>query len=192
MKVIKTVKTLANPKDLEWDALVLESLGTDVHPHRVKGFLLAREALLEAFKVFGKDLTPSKLKLQNYHQTKSFPEFTLSLSHSKEMGAAILASRTDFISVGIDIENEQRIVKDSIWSRVSHPQDVSLRKIELWCLKEAAFKALMNTGNFPLPIEFSSIEIQNHKFSHSPSKISGEWELNIEHGHIIATASVRA
>lgn len=192
MKVIKTVKTLANPKDLEWDTLVLETLGSGVHPHRVQGFLLAREALKEALKAFGKDLSPSLLGLENYHQLKSFPEFTLSLSHSKELGAAILADRKDCLSVGIDIESELREVKDSIWTRVSHPHDVSLRKIELWCLKEAAFKALMNTDKFPLPIEFSSIEIQNQGFSHSPSGISGEWELHQEHGHIIAVASVKA
>jgi|SRR5690606_32599672 len=192
MKVIKTVKTLANPKDLEWNTLVFETLGSDVHPNRVEGFLLSREALREAFLTFGRELPPHLLKLENYHQIKSFPEFTLSLSHSRDLGAAVLADRKEYLSLGIDIENENREVKDSIWSRVSHPQDVSLRKIELWCLKEAAFKALMNTDSFPAPIEFSSIEIQHKMFSHSPSGISGEWELHQEHGHIVAIASVKA
>lgn len=188
----KLIKTLSNPKDPEWDLLTKLTLGDEVHSDRKNGFLLSREALLLTLKELQNSVNISDLTLDGYSTLPSFPQYTVSLSHTKECGAALLADRQTFRSVGIDIEQEERPVKDSIVERVSNPHDTSLRNIELWCLKEAAFKALMNSGVFEKPIEFSSIEIGDQTWSHSPSGLKGEWELEVVKPFVIAKAFLRA
>lgn len=185
----KLTKTLSNPNDPDWDLLIKLTLGDGVHSERKKGFVLAREALRKCLKEGGWEVSPDKLKLQNYSTLAGFPDLTLSLSDSRDCGAAILAKRQDFRSVGIDIEHEERVVKDSIMARIGHPDDQkTLRKIELWCLKEAVFKALMNSGEFQKPVEFSSIRIEDHTWSHPPSGLSGTWESEKSEGLVIARA----
>lgn len=191
MHVWKLIKTLSNPKDPEWDLLIKLTLGDEVHSNRKNGFLLSREALIGALKEAHIQANISDLVLDGYSTLPRFPQFTISLSHTKECGAAVIADRQSFRSVGIDIEQEERVVKDSIVERVSNPHDTSLRNIELWCLKEAAFKALMNSGAFEKPVEFSSIEIGEHSWSHSPSGLKGEWELEVIKPFVIAKAFLR-
>ena len=191
MTVYRIIKTLENHKTVEWTTLVSEVLGTSLHPHRIEGFLRSREALLQGMSDFGIQLKVQELKLEGFYRLIGYPDFTLSLSHSKEAGAVLIAKTAEFLSVGIDIEDEKRIVKDTVLARISHPHDVSLRKIELWCLKEAAFKALMNSQKFQLPEEFSSIEIGNRYWSHSPSGLKGEWELDIQDGLVVAKAFLK-
>jgi 4'-phosphopantetheinyl transferase EntD len=191
MKIWKLVKTLSNPKDPQWELLIKLTLGDEVHSDRKKGFLLSREALIEALKTNHVSANISELALDSHSTLTHFPQFTISLSHTKECGASLVADRQTFRSVGIDIEHEERVVKDSIFDRISHPQDRKLRNIELWCLKEAAFKALMNSGNFEKPIEFSSIEIGNDIWTHSPSGLKGEWEMDFVKPFVIARAFLK-
>jgi phosphopantetheinyl transferase (holo-ACP synthase) len=186
MQVWKLSETLTNPCDPDWDNLALLSLGSQVHSNRKKGFLLSRAALKECLIECGISLTISELTLREFHQIEGHPQFTISLSHSKDCGAALVADKNIYRSVGIDIESEDRVVKESIRERVSHPKDIALRNIELWCLKEAAFKALMNTGLFEKPIEFSSIIIKEGQWSHSPSALTGEWELDFIKPYVVA------
>lgn len=187
----KLIKTLSNPKDPEWDLLIKLTLGDEVHSDRKMGFLLSRQALMSGLKDLHVTANIQDLILDRHSALSRFPQFTISLSHTKECGAALIAERKTFRSVGIDIEHEERIVKDSIKERVSHPEDVTLRNIELWCLKEAAFKALMNSEKFEKPVEFSSIKIENKKWFHSPSGLEGEWELELIKPFVIAKAFLR-
>jgi 4'-phosphopantetheinyl transferase EntD len=93
--------------------------------------------------------------------------------------------------VGIDIEQEERKVKDEVAMRIAHPNDLKLRKIELWCLKEAVFKAIMNSGLCTTPVEFSSIRIQEKTWTHPSSQLKGEWELEVIKKVVIARALVK-
>lgn len=188
----KLLKTLSNPKNPEWELLIKLTLGDEVHSDRKTGFLLSREALMMALKEAQIEVDIKDLKLDGYSTLLRFPQLTISLSHTKECGAALIADRQTFRSVGIDVEHEARVVKDSIAERVSNPRDTSLRNIELWCLKEAVFKTLMNSGDFEKPIEFSSIEIGNQTWSHSPSGLKGEWELEMIKPFVIARAFLKA
>ena len=182
-------ESLLNPNNPEWDLLTRLTLGEDVHPDRRKSFLLSRNALQMCFAQAGIDLPVSRLILKNYSEIQSIPDYVLSLSHTKNCGAAMLALKGQYRSVGIDLEHSERIVKESIIERVRHPQDFrKLRNIELWSLKEAAFKALMNSGNFLKPVEFSSILIEEKHWSHPPSGLKGEWELKLTSDYITALA----
>jgi 4'-phosphopantetheinyl transferase superfamily len=187
----KLAKSLSNPKDPDWDLLIKSELGEGIHADRIKGFLLSRQALEDCLKTFGLDPLIKDLRLSTYHSLLNFPQLTISLSHTKEVGAALIGQRQHFRAVGIDIEHEERIVKDSISERVAHSEDATLRKIELWCLKEAVFKVLMNSGAFEKPVEFSSIRIAKKKWFHSPSELEGEWELEIIRPFVVARAFLR-
>lgn len=184
-------QTLRKPNDPEWDQLIKISLGEGINPNRVNGFLLAREALIKCFNDRGIKVSIKELELARYHQVIKFPQFTVSLSHTKECGAALIADRNAYRSVGIDIERETRQVKDSVSQRVSHPQDEQLRKIELWCLKEAVFKTLMNTELFEKNVEFSSIQIAKDHWFHSPSNLKGEWTCEIIDSFVVAKAFLK-
>lgn len=188
----KLTKTLSNPNDPAWEVLIKFSLPDDVHSDRKNGFLLSRQALINALKELGIEISADALHLVDYSQIRDLPQFTISLSHTKIAGAALVACRKTYRSVGIDIEQEERIVKDSIRERISNSADENLRNIELWCLKEAVFKALMNTGKFDKPLEFSSICIKDRKWTHSPSGLEGEWELDLLRPFVIAKAFLRA
>lgn len=171
------VKNLNENENADWKELATLELGSTVHPDRLLGFCLAREALRLCFskeKIF---LSISQLKIQNFKQILAHSEVILSLSHSKDAGAAVIANKKIYRAIGIDLERQTREVKDSIALRIANKNDLPLDKIKMWCVKEATFKALMNTGVFLKNIEFSDIEIKATTFTHSPSGISGEWDL---------------
>ncbi len=175
----------------EWDALIHKLYGFEVHKNRKQETILSRQALLDALEELGVKLQIQDLVLIDYSQITKLPEYTISLSHTKNCGAALVADKKTFKSVGIDIEPLERIVRPNVLQRVSHPRDLKLESIEIWCLKEAAFKALMNSGNFEKPLEFSSIEISDKKWAHSPSGLEGEWELETSQGFVIAQAFLK-
>lgn len=183
--------TLTDPECPEWELLSLSTLGSEVHSDRKMGFLLSRDALKNALKVMQVEVAIPDLVLEGFHALQGYPQLTVSLSHTKACGAALVAERKDFRAVGIDIEEDGRVVKDSIRQRIAHPDDQNLRNIELWCVKEAAFKALMNTDLFPKPIEFGSINIQDRKWFHSPSGLSGEWEITSIRPYVVALAFLK-
>ena len=188
MHTWKMSKTLTNSLDPEWQTLSSLTLGEGVHSDRKNGFLLARQALQNCLAEVGVKVSPARLNLRNFHQLENVEQFTLSLSHTSECGAAMIANRKFFRSVGIDIEREDRVVKDSIRERITHKDDANFRNIELWCLKEAVFKALMNTEKFEKPLEFSSICIGKDSWSHSPSGLEGKWEVETIKPFVVARA----
>jgi 4'-phosphopantetheinyl transferase EntD len=191
MLVYKLTKTLTNPLDPEWDLLAHSELGDGVHSDRKMGFLLSREALKNALFEFGLSCQPKDLKLNHYDELMGLPQFTISLSHTKDWGAALVAERKDLRSIGIDIEHEERIVKDSVRERIGNKSDENLRNIELWCLKEAVFKALLNTRQFDKPVEFSSIVISKNTWFHLPSGFGGSWELETINSMVVAQAYLK-
>ncbi len=179
--------TLNLSQENEWNSLAENTIGRDVHPSRVKGFLLSRQALVQAFSQFGKTLEVSDLILDQFDALKGLPDYTLSLSHTPKWGAAIVGERKLFVSVGIDIEPTERMVKTAITERISHPSDIKLEPIVHWALKEACFKALMNTRRFNQNPEFSSILLSDKSWSHF-SGLSGKWDLEFTSELVVAKA----
>lgn len=188
----KLVETLINPLEPEWQKLSEIVLGKDVHADRQKSYLLSREALLSCLNEWSYALKPLELNLLNYHTITSLEQFTISLAHTKNCGAAMVGERKNFRSLGIDIEHKERLVKEPIQKKISNKEDVSLRNIELWCLKEAVFKTLMNSDQFQKPIEFSSIIIGDKTWRHSLSQFSGTWELEEIKQYVVARAFLKS
>lgn len=182
------IQKLDSTDDDLWQNLVIIHLGQEVHPARKKGFCLARQALRVALAKVGHHLSISDLIIQDYSSVSILPEYTLSLSHTQEVGVALLAEIKKYRSVGIDVESAGRVVKPAILQRVQNQNDLLMDPLQLWCLKEASFKALINTKLFPAHPEFSSIQIQDQSFTHSPSGISGKWELQNTNSFVVALA----
>jgi phosphopantetheinyl transferase (holo-ACP synthase) len=191
MHTIKMVETLTLHELPEWENLVTHFLGPGVHPGRQKGFCLAREALRLALKEQGEKVEISDLGLQQHCEVSKAKKWTISISHTPLWGAAIIGDKKEYRSVGIDIEPMVREVKQIIRERISHPEDMNLRNLELWCVKEAAFKAAMNTLIFEKPIEFSDLLITHEKWTHLPSKIQGEWHIQNLHEHMLTSAWIK-
>ena len=184
-------KSLIPAQDSQWKQLVRKVLGESVHVQRELGFCLAREALKACFSERGIPLEIPDLVLEKFSAVKGQSSLTISLSHAKECGAAVVASAKEVISVGIDIEPNDRVVKPMILERISHPEDLALHPLTLWSLKEASFKALMNTGKFEKPVEFSGLKIMHGLWLHEASQIRGEWKVDEEQGLIIALAWIK-
>ena len=184
-------KSLMPAQDSQWKQLIRNVLGEGVHVQRELGFCLAREALKACFIERGIPLEIKNLVLEKFSAVKGQSSLTISLSHAKDWGAAVVASAKEVISVGIDIEPNDRVVKPMILERISHPQDFSLHPLWLWSLKEASFKALMNTGKFEKPVEFSSLKITQFDWQHEASNTRGEWKVDEEQGLIIALAWIK-
>ena len=191
MKNWELTQTLRNPKNPDWEKLAKDYLEEGVNPKRKHGFLLARQALKTCLSNRGLEIEILGLRLEKFSKVLGFPELTISLSHTKDGGAALVEDAKVYRSVGVDIEQENRPVKDSIIQRISHPEDERLRNIELWCLKEAVFKVLMNTGLFEKNVEFASIKIGKGHWIHSPTKLQGEWTCEMVNSFVLARAYLK-
>jgi phosphopantetheinyl transferase (holo-ACP synthase) len=175
-----------------WDRLIQKQLGPHVHSDRKLAFIRSREALIQCFAEIGQKLQIDQLELESFSQLKDFKQYHFSLSHNKEWGAALLATNSDYLSVGIDIEEQTRELKNSVLERISHPRDLKFSPIIIWSIKEAAFKALMNSQKFEKPIEFNSIEIMSDEFIHQGTGIKGKWKQIPHHSLVIIQAWIKA
>jgi 4'-phosphopantetheinyl transferase EntD len=186
-KIIETIPEDQEVQCLNFAQLVL---GDATHPNRLKGFCLARYALSLLLRDRGEFPDMADLALTKPNVIDKYPQFVVSLSHSPQVGAAALAQIETYRSIGIDVELQTRTVKKNILDRISHPADLSsLSPIEKWCLKEAAFKAIMNTGIFSAPVEFSSIELSNKNWKHG--SLRGDWDLHLKKDHFVALAWIK-
>jgi phosphopantetheinyl transferase (holo-ACP synthase) len=129
-------------------------------------FTNSREALSTILNRNGYEVLDlsADLELVNYHNLKKFPDLLVSLSHTKGAGAAVVASKEYYVSLGIDIEWCARVMKKEAERFFRNSQDsIYENNLELWTMKEAAFKALSPLG-FPGVLVLSKIIIQNGRF----------------------------
>ena len=174
-----------------WTELTLLCLGTEPHPERRKTFCFAREALRLALCELNFKPEISDLVLVGFQSLKNFPELTISLSHSREVGVALVGHQKTYQSLGVDVEYSDRVVKDAIIQKVANPLDAKLSNIDLWVLKEAAFKCLMNSGKFSTPVLFTDIVVSAKNWSHPPSALAGECEIRQEQNLILGLAFLK-
>lgn len=186
LKICQTLDHLNKP----WTELATQSLG-NAHPERVKTFCFAREALRLSLIEEGFKPEISDLVLQGFHSLGRYPDITLSLSHTKNTGVALTGRKEIFQSLGVDVENNDREVKQAIIQKVAHPLDEKLRNIELWVLKEAAFKCLMNSQQLPLEALMTQIQVTASRWIHAPSGLSGECELRREGSLLLGLAFLK-
>jgi phosphopantetheinyl transferase (holo-ACP synthase) len=90
-----------------------------------------------------KDL--KKLEIENHLNLVHYPNYLVSISHTKNVATAIIANVKDYKSIGIDLEFSSRVINSKITKFYRHDNDIEDDDLLLWSKKEAAFKAL-----FPL------------------------------------------
>jgi len=129
-------------------------------------FTNSRLALKKLLELKGHQVLDLKtdLALLDFQNLPKYPEYLISLSHTKGAGASVLALKQDYLSLGIDIEWSDRHFKAEAQKFLRHPEDsMNDNLLELWTMKEAAFKALSPLG-FPGVLVLSKIIIQNGEF----------------------------
>ena len=135
-------------------------------------FLNSRGALANILTAQGHKIDNLKndLELINYQNLILFPQYLTSISHTRGAGAAVLADKNDYLSLGIDIEWSTRQLKPESQKFFRNQDDKSTEDLlKLWTMKEAAFKALSPLG-YPGVLVLSKIIIQNDEFWTSEKK----------------------
>lgn len=138
----------------------------------------------------------SDLVLENFQRLTHYPDYLTSISHTKGAGAAVLALKENYHSLGIDIEWSERNLKTEAQRFYRHNEDVyNVSELTLWTMKEAAFKALSPLG-FPGVLVLSKIIIQDLKFwTKERPEIVGELKLEklpyVQRELLIALACVK-
>ena len=121
-----------------------------------KNFHLSREALkscLREYRPDGQWEKSKSLEIVNYHYLLADDQLRVSLSHTGQVGAALLCHCNEASSVGIDIEFAHRHISSGASRFFKNPKDKwdYQKKGEIlwaWSLKEAAFKALSPLINY--------------------------------------------
>lgn len=178
--VLLTPGTLPGLEKL-WEPVGRKILG-EVHPRRLAEWVLARVALQVACEKLGVPLNPQS-EFDGYHRVKDFPQIRFSLSHTADAAGAWV--RMDTLAVpGLDIEKSDRVVKEGIAEKLSHPDDEELPVMSLWTIKEAAYKCL------PVVLQdkiwLSRIAVKSGTFT--AGEHVGTWTLEERDGILVAQA----
>jgi hypothetical protein len=151
------------------------------------GFITTRTALKTLLSKEGLPITDLKveLSLHNHREIPKYPQYFTSLSHTRGMGAAALIKRDLVLGVGIDVEWSDRIIKPGMEKFfVNELDQTNLKPIELWTVKEAAFKTLSPIGTFPGTLVLSKIIIHGNRFfTNEEPHLKGTFHI---HHHQIA------
>ncbi len=157
----------------QWEKRQKENLSRSVHPVRLKSSVLARMSFE---------------KLKRLHGTAFNPSY----SHTEELGLCSVTLEQSLYS-GIDIERSDRVIRKDALKMFINDDDSDLTPLQLWCLKEAAFKALNNSLKSQGPKLIKPIIIhENQKFSFG--KFQGDWKLTEtflrDHHYLVALTSL--
>ena len=131
------------PIDLReaWFTLAQERL-SNFHINRQKEWALARVCLSLCFAEHDIDLKPSSAIFKNFHELAHLPHWRFSLSHTKDYAAAWLEPAASMRGMGLDIELTTRKVPEHVKSKILNEGDISVSLLEMWSIKDAAYKAL--------------------------------------------------
>jgi len=117
-------------------------------------FYSSRQALRLALQLATGNLPDwEQVKLENFQFLSHFPRYQASISHSGKASVAAVMDKNFYLGIGVDLELEGRSVDDrSRRHFVNVEDDQRASSLELWCMKEASFKALSPLReNFKLP-----------------------------------------
>jgi 4'-phosphopantetheinyl transferase EntD len=151
-----------------------------MHEERITGFLTARLALIAAFLEVGINLEFKDLANMQLNYLPDFKEFSFSLSHTNHQSLRVAGAflRQSTKKIGLDLEWSQRKLKEGSERYFVRQEDDSIDLLELWCLKEAAFKSVSN--QFSSGLLLKDLWVKKNKFGHfhDDDKVLGH--LNIK------------
>lgn len=126
----------------------------------------SRGALFLALQEIGHNVDKSEdLNIIDYLYLEHFKEIKVSLSHHNDFGAALICTDPSVLSVGIDIEANDRVVKEGTLKYFNHDNDdFDTPYLKKWVGKEATFKALFPFWKREKPLVLSDIWIVEDNF----------------------------
>jgi len=146
--------------------------------------IASRLALLEFYqKTDYRDTKYNPFVLQEFSKFTASDPRLCSFSHTKDMGAVLLASSENYRGIGVDVEWSDRSMKPGAEKYfIQHEDDRKLLEqyslLEIWAIKEACFKSLtlpmMGTNQL---IKSVILKHPNHFIcQHQNIFIAGEFE----------------
>jgi len=163
----------------------------EFQPKTIDGFYLSRLALSELTE---RPLKIDSLKIKNHLHLENDNETLVSLSHTKGAAAAAIAKKEEgLISIGIDIERISRklnINSSKYFLREEDEKSYSL--LEIWCLKEAIFKAYAPFYQDEKTLVLKDFWITEDRFGHysNRGKVLGKCNVKKEQGLYVAIATL--
>jgi phosphopantetheinyl transferase (holo-ACP synthase) len=130
------------------------------------------------------------LTLINFINLKNYPEYMISLSHTKKVGAAIVGKISKFRGVGVDIEWKNRPIKNGATKYFQNEFDETMEPLELWVMKEAAFKALHSLKLTETELLKKIVINKNTFYPIAHPVVVGQIQLFIENELMIACAAI--
>ncbi len=148
----------------------------DVHVNRYKEWALARLCLELCLEDMGLSRRPQDLVFKSEHLLEGIPTVSFSLSHSKDWATAFVASTQIARLVGVDVELKTRKVPDNVKHRLSNPKDSVQDAMQLWVIKEAAFKSLPRLAQEG--IWLNNIIVHHSSFELEGTPFKGSYEVS--------------
>lgn len=158
------------------------------HLNRQKEWALARVCLALCFKEHGIELKPNTAIFKNFHELAHLPHWRFSLSHTKDYAAAWLEPAASLRGMGLDIELTSRKVPEHVKSKIHHEADISVSLLELWSIKEAAYKALPELAQTDIWLNHFRIGSGDYELINSP--FSGSWQQEKRGNILISKAKL--
>ncbi len=162
--MLKSIKTIDyaiidnhDINQLEYSQLIDHMLfiPAKAHPQVKKNKFLARMALSKVLEHQGKKNNVQELEIINHHYVVNFPFTLVSIAHTTDIGIAAICPLEENFAIGVDIEKSDRPIKSDLKKYfLNQSDDLCLSPLEIWCLKEASFKALA-------PV-YKRLEIEQH------------------------------
>ncbi len=125
--------------DSEWIFSVPDKIKS-ISDKRIREYAASRKALSLACTIEQID----QLEIVSHHHLKTHPHIKVSLSHTRGLSAAVAS--TQLSSVGVDVEFIDREFNLKTSKYFLREDDLEMPLLELWTVKEAAFKAIDPMG----------------------------------------------
>lgn len=169
----------------------------DLYPakKRLRDHYTSRLSLINAVKELRDssiELTYQDVLIENHLHLKSSPEIIASVTHTNSFAAAVVTDSQKISSVGIDIESRERQLKEGIKKFYILENDEIKDPLELWCIKEAAFKAISPLYKEEKRLVLKDITVKRDGtfLLNTERNLNGYYRVEEVEGHFLALAII--
>ena len=132
------------------------------------------------------------LDIENHQFMKNDQQIKVSLSHADHKAMATTTTDSLILSIGVDLEREDREIKKGIKKFYIIDNDELDSPLELWCVKEAAFKAIspLYKGDKKLVLKDITVKKSGAFTLELNPNLNGHWKLERKSAEIHAYAII--
>lgn len=163
-------------------------------PKRARLHYTSRLALQGALKMVSERdfLEYNELEIINHQYLKEDQKILVSISHTNDFAVASVSDSSEFSSIGVDLELSTREIKEGIQKFYINEFDQIKNTLKLWCIKEAAFKAISPLYKGEKTLVLKDINIFNDGTFHLDQfeELSGFWKLESKEDKLLTHAII--